>query len=250
MDHEEIRVLKQSEKSIVCLVREQNGSQVFIRKILKGQHPIYQMLLDCPHPGLPKLQEVTLSEDSTTVIEEYIEGQASGTGELSEKQFLNLVRELCSVLEFLHGKGIIHRDIKPSNILLTKDGHVRLIDFDAARMPKEHLEQDTKLLGTRGFAPPEQYGFSQTDERTDIYALGATLNHLMGEKFRKLRYKRIIRKCMNLDPEKRYQSVKQVRQAFFIPKKASFAAVFLIFLAGCCMICLPSFRKNNTAGFE
>ena len=250
MDHEEIRVLKQSEKSIVCLVREQNGSQVFIRKILKGQHPIYQMLLDCPHPGLPKLQEVILSEDSTTVIEEYIEGQASGTGELSEKQFLNLVRELCSVLEFLHGKGIIHRDIKPSNILLTKDGHVRLIDFDAARMPKEHLEQDTTLLGTRGFAPPEQYGFSQTDERTDIYALGATLNHLMGEKFRKLRYKKIIRKCMNLDPEKRYQSVKQVRQAFFMPKKASFAAVFLILLAGCCMICLPSFRRNDTAGLE
>nr|WP_296472483.1 protein kinase [uncultured Acetatifactor sp.] len=215
MEYEEIRLLKQSDKSTVHLVREKGGSRVLVRKKLAGRHPVYQTLQKNPHPGLPRLYEVAIAEDSTTVIEEYIEGQTSGEAELSGKQFRQVVRELCAVLEFLHGKGIIHRDIKPSNILLTEECHVRLIDFDAARMPREGAEQDTRLLGTRGFAPPEQYGFAQTDERADIYALGVTMEQLLGETVRKPRYRRVIRKCRNLNPDKRYQSMRQVRQAFF-----------------------------------
>lgn len=198
---------------------------------MKGRRPIYETLQNCGHPGLPKLQEVVLSETSTTIIEEYIEGTTAGSTELSEKQFLNLVKELCSVLEFLHGKGIIHRDIKPSNIILAKDGHIRLIDFDAARMPKEGLEQDTRLLGTRGYAPPEQYGFAQTDERTDIYSLGVTLEQLLGDRAGKPRYKRIIRKCTNLNPDKRYQSVAQVKRAFFHTGQSILCAAAVILLA-------------------
>lgn len=123
------------------------------------------------------------------------------------------MKELCTVLEFLHAKDIIHRHIKPSNILHAKDGHIRLIDFDAARMPKEDLEQDTRLLGTRGYAPPEQYGFAQTDARADIYSLGVTFEQLLGDKAHKPRYRRMIRKCTNLDPDKRYQSARQVKRA-------------------------------------
>lgn len=239
VEYEEVRLLKQSEKSTVHLVREKGGVQVFVRKVLTGQHPIYQALQNYPHSCLPKLHEVIISEDSTTVIEEYVEAQTSGDRELSERQFLHVVRELCSVLEFLHGKGIIHRDIKPSNIILTEDGHVYLIDFDAARMPKEELEQDTKLLGTRGFAPPEQYGFAQTDERADIYALGVTLECLLKDKSWKSHYKKIIRKCTNWDPDKRYQSMRQVRRAFFHTGRnvlCSFAALFLLVLIGSCAI--------------
>lgn len=165
MEYEELKVLKQSDKSTVHLVREKDGERIFIRKKLKGIHSVYETLQNCAHPFLPKLYEVVTSDDSTTIIEEYIEGSVSGSVELSKKQFLNIVKELCCVLEFLHREGIIHRDIKPSNIIYAKDGHIRLIDFDAARMPKDDLEHDTRLLGTRGYAPPEQYGFSQTDER-------------------------------------------------------------------------------------
>jgi len=250
MEYEEISLLKQSEKSTVHLVREKNSGQVFVRKLLKGRHTVYQKLLDCPHPCLPKLREVTVTEDSTTVIEEYIEGQTSGAVELSEKQFLCIVREMCSVLDFLHGKGIIHRDIKPSNILLTEDGHVYLIDFDAARMVREDREQDTILLGTRGFAPPEQYGFAQTDARADIYALGATLEQLLGEKIGKPRYKRIIRKCMKLDPDKRYQTAKQVKSAFFPAGRnvlRGAAAVLFLILAGSCAVWLQAQRGEENA---
>lgn len=234
MEYEEIKLLKQSEKSVVHLVREQNGEQLYIRKELKGKHLVYSELQNLTHPYLPRLYEVILSDDSTTVIEEYIEGTTIGSTELSNKQFLNVVRELCSVLEYLHGKGIIHRDIKPSNIIIAKDGHIRLIDFDAARMPKDDLDQDTMLLGTRGYAPPEQYGFSQTDERADIYAMGVTLEQILSDIARKSRYKKILSKCTNLDPDKRYQSVRQVEIAFFHAKQRGLciaaAAILLILI--------------------
>lgn len=232
MEYEEIKPLKQSEKSTVHLVREKDGEQVYIRKILKGQHSIYTTLQNCAHPCLPRLYEVDLSDDSTTIIEEYIEGEPLGSTELSEKQFLSVVKDLCSVLEFLHGKGMIHRDVKPSNMILAKDGHIRLIDFDAARMPKDDLEQDTRLLGTRGYAPPEQYGFSQTDERADIYFMGVTLEQLLPDKAQKPRYKRIIRKCTNLNPDKRYQSVGEVRAAFFHGIKSALCAGIVILVGG------------------
>ena len=235
MEYEEIKLLKQSEKSTVHLVHKKGEEQVFIRKVLKGQHHIYLTLQSCRHPYLPKLYEVIIADDSTTVIEEYIEGQSLGNAELSEKQLLSAVKELCSVLEFLHGKDIIHRDVKPSNIILAKDGHIRLIDFDASRMPKDDLEQDTRLLGTRGYAPPEQYGFAQTDARADIYAFGITMKQLLGDKAQKPCYRRIIQKCINLDPDKRFQSAKQVKRAFSYRKRGvlySFMAVILLAFLG------------------
>lgn len=213
MEYEEIKVLKQSPKSSVYLVREKNGEQIFIKKVLNGNHPIYTSLQNCTHPFIPRLYEVTSENGCTTVLEEYIEGTVLDDEELPERQAVRMIKELCSALEYLHGKNIIHRDIKPSNIILAKDGHIRLIDFDAARTPKDDLEQDTHLLGTRGYAPPEQYGFSQTDERADIYALGVTLKQLLGKHAGKPRYKRIIQKCTELNPDQRYQSVRQIRRA-------------------------------------
>lgn len=242
MEYETIELLKESEKSKVHLICSEEKK--YIRKELSGKHPVYEILRDNPHAGLPVLEEVIITEDTTVVIEEYIEGESAGAAHLSERQFRQIVRELCSVLEFLHGKGIIHRDIKPSNILLARDGHVRLIDFDAARMPREGKEQDTSLLGTRGFAPPEQYGFAQTDERTDVYALGITLEQLLPEKSRIARYKRILRKCTNLDPDKRYQSVGQLRRAFFPTGRnilcgCAAACLAVLVLIGLCIGKLP-----------
>lgn len=215
MEYEVIRLLKQSEKSTVQLLRERDGEQLFIRKTLQGRHPVYRTLQEVSHPCLPTVYEVSIDGETTTVIEEFIEGKTAGSVELSNRQCRDIVRELCNVLAFLHGKGIIHRDIKPSNILLRKNGHICLIDFDAARMPKEDSEQDTVLLGTRGYAPPEQYGFAQTDERADIYALGVTMRQLLGVRADRPGYRRILSKCTNLDPDKRYQSVRQVKQAFY-----------------------------------
>lgn len=249
MEYEEIKLLKQSEKSTVHLVRTaEDGEKVYVRKCLDGQHLVYQMLRDCPHPCLPRLYEVTVGEDTTTVIEEYIDGSTPDGAQMSGKQLRGMIRQLCGVLEFLHGKGIIHRDIKPSNLLLTEDGQLYLIDFDAARTLKEKQEQDTRLLGTRGFAPPEQYGFAQTDERTDIYALGATLERILGGKAGSSA-KKVIRRCMNLDPNKRYQSVREVRRAFFhTEQKIACMAGAVLLLACICMLTLPSWQQGGEPG--
>lgn len=220
MDYEEIELIKQGENSTVQLIREKSGGCFFIRKVIKGRHFVYFALKGCSHPCLPRMYDVSMDDDATMIIEEYIEGQALGSVKLSGKQFLGVVRDLCSVLEMLHGMGIIHRDIKPSNIVYREDGHICLVDFDTARVQREEREQDTRLLGTRGYAPPEQYGFSQTDVRTDIYSLGVTLEQIVQNKFQKLRYRRIIRKCKALDPDKRYQSIQQVRRAFFHTKRS------------------------------
>lgn len=232
MEYIEIELLRQSDKSTVQLVREKEGGQVFVRKRLKGRREVYETLKNCPHPGLPKLYEVELSDEETTVIEEYIRGQTLGSEQLSEPQLRKIVKELCSVLGMLHGKGVIHRDLKPSNILLDEDGHIRLIDFDAARIPRDGRESDTRLLGTRGYAPPEQYGFAQTDVRTDIYALGVTLEQIFGDKAQKPHYRRVFQKCKRLDPKKRYQSVQQAERAFFHRNRSVWygaAALLLLF---------------------
>lgn len=214
MEYQEIELMKQSEKGMVQLVKGKDTGKLFIRKVMKGQLIVYCLLKEYMHPYLPKIYEVDIDGGVTTVMEEYIEGQPIGYVHLSKKQFLGVVKDLCAVLEFLHKRNVIHRDIKPSNIIYAEDGHIRLIDFDAARIVKEEVEQDTKLLGTKGYAAPEQYGFAQTDARTDIYALGVTLEQILENKMQKLWYKRVIRKCTNPNPKRRYQSIRQVRNAF------------------------------------
>ena len=158
MKLEEIRLLKQSDKSLVLLMRDENTEQLFIQKTLQGRHTIYEMLKSTSHPYLPRVYEVSFSDDTTTVIEEYIEGSLLAQAKLDEKAACTAMKELCDALQFLHEKGFIHRDIKPYNIILAKDGHIRLIDFDAARMIKEDSERDTRLLVSQGYSPPEQYG--------------------------------------------------------------------------------------------
>ncbi len=241
MEYEEIELIKQSENGMVQLIKEKDGENFFIRKIIKGRVPVYEMLQGCQHPCLPKIYEVTVTDNTTTIVEEYIEGQSLGRIVLSGKQFWNVVRDLCSVLQFLHGMDMIHRDIKPSNIIYAEDDHIRLIDFGAARVLKEDQEQDTRLLGTRGYAPPEQYGFSQTDVRTDIYSLGATLEQILQNKMQRLQYKKVIRKCLDLNPDKRYQSARQVKRAFFHARH-KFLYVFVMLMAA---VFLCGYFQNN-----
>ena len=128
-----------------------------------------------------------------------------------------ILRQLCQALWTLHGMNIVHRDIKPENIMLEGKRAV-LIDFDAARCYKSGCGTDTQVLGTTGYASPEQYGFSQTDGRTDIYALGVVLNIMLtgqhpSSKLAPGRLGRIVQHCTMMAPEKRYQSVRHLLRA-------------------------------------
>ena len=202
----DVKELSRSEKSVVTLVIDPDTGSRYVRKVLRGPHPVYQQLQGLPHPFLPKIIQVEPKQDGVTLLEEYIDGASLAEIKLPEKQVVALMEELCEVLVFLHGHGIIHRDIKPSNLLLAPDGHIRLIDFDAAREEKPSGDSDTRLLGTKGYAPPEQYGFAQTDARADIYAVGVTMKQLLGKQGEKRPYRHILRKCTEFAPKRRYRT--------------------------------------------
>ncbi len=132
------------------------------------------------HSGLPRIYDYFVIGNANCVVEEYIEGQT--LEELLRKKRPNLSEvlswgiALCEILEVLHKNEIIFRDMKPANIMCAKDGTLKLIDFDIARIHKTGKVSDTEVLGTPGYAPPEMYGAAQSDQRADIYSLAATLH--------------------------------------------------------------------------
>lgn len=209
-----------------------------IRRTVNAELPLYETLKNSECKYLPRIYSVDIGDGKTVVTEEFISGKNLLTANLDEKQVIRAMVQLCAALDFIHGLGIVHRDIKPSNILLSEDGNIRLIDFEAARFVSDGKDKDTRYLGTDGFAPPEQYGFSQTDFRTDIYAAGQTMKILLGSLSAKKKYAKIIGKCTALDPAERYQSAKALadaltnrREKISVSAALAAAAAVLIFAA-------------------
>lgn len=190
------------------------------------------------HPNLPSIIDVIDNDDSFIIIMDYIQGNSLNKalkeyGAQPQEYVIEWAKQLCDVLGYLHSRKppIIYRDMKPSNIMLKPDGNVTLIDFGTAREFKEKNLADTTCLGTVGYAAPEQFGgMGQTDARTDIYCLGATLYHLVTgcnpseppyemKPIREINpslssgLERIILKCTQRNPEDRYQSAAELMYA-------------------------------------
>lgn len=145
------------------------------------------MLKRLDHPHLPSIIDVIDGEGSFLIVMDFIEGKdlkdiLKEYGAQPQESVIDWAKQLCDVLGYLHSRtpAIIYRDMKPSNVMLKPDGNVVLFDFGTAREYKAQNLEDTMCLGTRGYAAPEQYGgHGQTDARTDIYCLGATMYHLL-----------------------------------------------------------------------
>ena len=190
------------------------------------------------HPNLPSIIDVIDTEDSFIIIMDYVQGNSLNKaleeyGAQPQEYVIEWAKQLCDVLGYLHSRQppIIYRDMKPANIMLKPDGNVTLIDFGTAREFKEKNLADTTCLGTVGYAAPEQFGgMGQTDARTDIYCLGATLYHLVTgcnpseppyemKPIREINpslsggLERIILKCTQRNPEDRYQSAAELMYA-------------------------------------
>ena len=190
------------------------------------------------HPNLPSIIDVIDTEDSFIIIMDYIQGNSLNRaldefGAQPQEMVIEWAKQLCDVLGYLHSRtpAIIYRDMKPSNVMLKPDGNIMLIDFGTAREYKEKNLADTTCLGTVGYAAPEQFGgMGQTDARTDIYCLGATLYHLVTgmnpceppyeiKPIREINptlssgLERIILKCTQRNPEDRYQSCAELMYA-------------------------------------
>ena len=210
----------------VTLVQDTTSGIVYVKKILTIYNAeVYRTLKNHPVPGIPEIIEMIEEDDRLIVIEEYIGGQTLrailDNGNLfPEEEAVRIVEQVCVIVNDLHSADppIIHRDIKPSNIICTPDGSIRLLDMNAARKVVTGKSEDTQLIGTVGYAAPEQFGFGASTVQTDIYAIGVLLCELMTgvlpkEKIPGGRIGRIIRKCTRLDPKDRYKSVRDLLDA-------------------------------------
>ena len=212
MDLNNEEVIYSSEK---CKITkgEYNGKQC-IKKVGSFSREAINAIARINSPYIPYIYKV----GDDYIISEYADGSDLSTVKISSENVIDIAFELCNALGELHKNDVIHRDIKPSNIILGNDGHIKLIDFDAARIKKATVDKDTVFIGTDGFAPPEQFGFTQTDERSDIYAFGVTIKLLLGENFKRVSYKNVIEKCMRFNPEQRYVSIKTVGYALLFSR--------------------------------
>jgi len=178
------------------------------------------------HEGIPDYCASYRNDSMFILVRSYIEGTPlsdyARERELSQEEIVRICIKLANVLIYLHHRTppVIHRDIKPENIIITEKEDVVLIDFDIARTFKTAEETDTVFFGTKGYAPPEQYGFAQTDSRSDIYSFGVLLRFLLTDSVRdnnKIRLyrplKSIIDRCTAFAPENRYSDMNQVKRA-------------------------------------
>lgn len=190
------------------------------------------------HPNLPSIIDVIEDDSTFLIVMDYIQGNPLSKaleeyGAQPQEYVIEWAKQLCDVLGYLHSResAIIYRDMKPANVMLKPDGNLTLIDFGTAREFKERNLADTTCLGTVGYAAPEQFGgMGQTDARTDIYCLGATLYHLVTgcnpseppyeiKPIRSINpglssgFERIIQKCTQRNPEDRYQSAAELMYA-------------------------------------
>jgi len=225
--YQEIAPLNQEHK--VSLVQHLDTKKVYVKKVLSVYNiSIYKQLLENPIAGIPAIQLIYEEDNTLTLIEEYVSGTTvsdllATKGAFSEAETIEYISQLCITLNNLHESStpLIHRDIKPSNIIITPDSKAVLIDFNAARADVQK-EEDTRLLGTKGYAAPEQYGFGSSGPRTDIYALGMLMNTMLYGDFNSDPYESpllgpVIQKCIEINPKDRYSSVKELSAAISKP---------------------------------
>jgi len=227
-------------RQTICAVKEMSLSMVAPDerdKAIQNFKDEAKMLWGLNHPNLPSFTGFFTEGQRYFMVMEYVDGSTledlleRNGGPFPERRVLGWARQLCDVLEYLHNQNppIIFRDMKPGNIMLMRTGRIKLIDFGIARFFRPTSAQDTQLLGTPGFAPPEQYGKAQTDERADIYSLAMTIFQLLtntlsetgfGLKDVRSTYPRIssgvaraLEKATALEAAERYQNVAAFRRA-------------------------------------
>ena len=211
--------------------KDDENRRVALESLLKEANIMKKL----DHPTLPRIVDIIDQDSTIYIVMDYIEGESlnkvlDAYGAQPQDAVIEWAKQLSEVLDYLHTRKppVIYRDMKPANIMLKPDGTIRLIDFGIAREYKEGSTGDTEIIGTRGYAAPEQFGEKgQTDARTDIYSLGVTLYHLVTGKnpaeppyeIYPIRHwnpnlssglEWLIQKCTQLNPNDRFQSCAEV----------------------------------------
>ena len=243
----------------VLFVKNLATDKIYVQKIIPlYQKEIYEYLMANPIPNTVKVYSLIDEKDFLVALCEYIEGdtltdyinniflqkenykQNSAESNNSNSIIANFYKHIYTLLDivnnFQKSKMIIHRDIKPDNIIITKNDELYLIDFDTAKVFEENATKDTHLIGSEGYAAPEQYGFGSSNKSTDIFAIGKVINDYVDiiddEKLSK-KILPIIDKCCKIDFKDRYQSISLIKVDLFRAKHN------IMFLA------IPGFRSSN-----
>ena len=202
----------------IYLAEDEKQNLAVLKVLTVYSRDVYASLRDHPINNIPQIYDFFEQNDKLIVIEQYIDGMSlqqvlDMKVYLDKRKITDIMIQLCDILQQLHNRSIVHRDIKPSNVILSKKGNqVYLIDFNASKFENNQNNTDTILLGTVGYAAPEQYGFGASSSLSDIYSLGVLLNVLVTGKFPNEKlcgrpFNKIVKKCIELDPNYRYQSI-------------------------------------------
>lgn len=205
---EHIKLLRNKESGQICVKKTLAYTQRDVLEFRKRNHSVY----------FPQIYECFEEENEVILIEEYINGitleEYMAGSPLPEEEATRIACQIGKALSELHHADpmIVYRDLKTENIMITTDGNVKLIDFNISRTFQKGKKRDTALLGTAEYAAPEQFGYFQTDNRTDVYAFGVVFNYMLTGHFPidgiyEGKYKNLIQKCIELEPSKRYQTI-------------------------------------------
>lgn len=216
------------------LVQEEETGKLYVwKEVPCEQREIYEKIKRMTHPNFAKIKAILNGENCVIVLEEYISGETvknrlQEEGKFSGAEAYTIITTLLQVLKLLHEQKIIHRDIQPGNLLISTDHVLKLLDFGIARVPKENQSRDTQILGTAGYAAPEQFGFTQSDERTDLYAVGVLFYQMLTGRMpignqceEEVPYSAFISKCIAIDPNDRFFDAQAAYEALAVTKKAT-----------------------------
>ena len=213
-----VSVLSDKNECKVLKLKNKELNKYVVARSFPKSIGAYEELYSINCANLPLIYDIIHLDDGQIVLEEFIEGvtiaEVMESGKYRYTGTRKVLRSICNALTVLHERGIVHRDIKPENVMIAKDGRVILIDLNAARQIS-NASKDTVIMGTVGYASPEQLGVTQSDARTDIYALGVLLNVMItgkhpSEKLAKGKAGRIVRKCTSVNPDERYQTAEKL----------------------------------------
>ena len=274
--YEQLAVLADTQKCKTILSRNTDTNEIVVFKVMdKHSLDVYHRLKDLDNSNIVDVMDCFLHEDKCVAVEEFVNGKRLCDvlqKNIPVEVIVDYVRQICNGLKEVHNKNIVHRDLQPKNIIVDRHNHITIIDFDIARIRKEEADSDTEFLGTVGYASPEQFGFAQTDKRSDIYSLGVligdmvkpyakTVREVSGEEIvytgtgltleHKIveRLVKMSRKCTEIAPEKRYKSIEEIEKKLKYIKhynqdilepdeleELSFRGIIRT---------VPGFRKNN-----
>lgn len=245
-----VSCLKDGERQ-VYLIQDQNGWQAILKIQPTGREDAlkqeYNLLQGLRHPQIPRPLSYVEWEGKEYLIREYVEGsslydQVTAQGPMTPAKVRTTALSLCQVLHYLHSQHppVICRDVKPQNVVLDPTGRCHLIDLGTARHHRPEKQGDTVFMGTQMTAPPEQFGYQQTDQRSDIYSLGILMRFLLTGSFDPASsdttvkvLERVIRRCTAFDPKNRFSSIQNVARAlkYHWWRRAAAAASVLTCLA-------------------